>query len=208
MSTLGAMITEILDDLDRSTSETSAVRTKIQAAIRHYQRHRFWFNESRSVTFNAADGTKDYSFATIGTEFYTIDGVFLTNGSQIIELDRTDYTLIEQQADDTSEAVPSEYGYVAKGLRLHNTPDATYAVRITGHVKLAAPADDAEAGNDWMVEAYDLIKARAKAELYLHRYSMPNDAIAMQAAERSALNSLDGATQEKTGGGYLVATDF
>jgi hypothetical protein len=209
MTTLAIMLAEIQADTERtSASDVTAMRAKINAAIRQYQPKRFWFNESRSVTFNTVASTAVYTFVTIGTEFYKIDGAFLTDGSEITELERVNYTEIEPGQSTPTEAAPFAYAYVAKSIRLYDVPDAIYAVRLTGHIKIAAPASDAEADNIWMTEAYDLIMCRAKAELYAHRWEDPANAQIMRAAEGDALQRLFGATHDKVALGYLEATEF
>lgn len=209
MSTLSVMLAEIQADTIRtSASDVTAQRAKINAAIRHYQPKRFWFNESRAVTFNTVASTAVYTFTTIGTEFYKIDGAFRTDGSEITELDRVNYTELEPGQATPTEAAPTAYAYVAKSVRLYDVPDAIYSVRLTGHIKIAAPASDAEADNIWMTEAYDLIMCRAKAELYAHRWSEPIPAQIMRAAEGDALSRLLGATHDKVALGHLEATEF
>lgn len=209
MTTKQEMLDEISSDTERtSAAELTAIGLKIDAAIRQYQPKRFWFNESRSVTFNTVASTEVYTFSTIGTEFYKIDGAFLTNGSEIIELERVNYTEIEPGQATPPEAAPFAYAYIAKSVRLYDVPDAIYAVRLTGHIKIAAPASDAEADNIWMTEAYDLIMCRAKAELYAHRWEDPVNAQIMRAAEGDALNRLLGATHDKVALGYLEASEF
>jgi hypothetical protein len=206
MTTKQAMIAEIESDTERS--DTTAIGLKIDAAIRHYQPKRFWFNESRSVTFSTVASTAVYTFATIGTEFYGIDGAYLTNGSEIRELERVNYVELEGGEATPTEGVPFAYAYIAKAVRFYDVPDAIYSARLTGHVKIAAPASDAEANNAWMTEAYDLIMSRAKAELYAHRWEDPNNAAIMRAAEMDALRQLLSATHDKVSTGYLEATEF
>lgn len=208
MTTLGAMISEIESDMERS--DTTAIRTKIAAAIRQYSPKRFWFNESRSVTFDTVASTDIYSFTTIGTEFYKIDGIFITIAAgDVRELQRVDYSYLERTASaDTTTGEPDVYAYINRAIRLWRNPDAIYSTRILGHVKLAAPATDDEADNLWMTEAYDLIMCRAKAELYAHRYEDPNNAAVMQQAEASALKRLLGNTTDKVQAGYLEMTEF
>ncbi len=209
MTTRGAMITEMASDMERS--DPAAFGSKIDAAIRHYQPKRFWFNETRSVTFNTVATTDTYSFATIGTEFYRIDGVFLTvEANDVRELDRWDYArMTEEVAGDLTETdVPVAWAYVDRAMRLWRSPDDAYEVRLLGHAKLAAPASDQEANNLWMAEAYDLIMCRAKAELYAHRYEDPANAQIMRLAESDALNRLLGATDDKVAPGVLEATEF
>lgn len=208
MTTKALMIAEIEDDTERSDS--TAIGKKINAAIRHYQPRRFWFNESRSVTFNTVAGTDLYTFVTIGTEFYRVDSVAVTIDTDDVRyLDRMNYVDLSALADNNSDqGEPTDYAYIAKAIRFWRNPDAIYSTRLTGHVKLAAPATDAEADNAWMTEAYDLIMSRAKSELYAHRWEDPNNAALMRAAELSALSRLQSATMDKTETGYLESTEF
>jgi len=204
MSTKQAMITEIESDTERS--DTTAIGLKIDAAIRFYQPKRFWFNESRDVTFNTVASTASYSYADIGTEFYKLDGVFLTNGSSVIELDRVNYTALETA--DTSTGVPSCYAYINRALRIANSPDDAYEVRLTGHIKIEGPAAVGDADNEWFTEAYDLIMAHAKAELYAHRWEDPGNASIQQIIAAGELRRLQGATHDNVALGYLEASDF
>lgn len=209
MSTRAEMIAEIESDMERSDS--AAITSKINAAIRHYQPLRFWFNESRSVTFNTAALTDTYSFSTIGTEFYRIDGVFLTAAAgDVRELECWDYARMMEEiaAEQTDGDVPCAWAYIDRYIRLWRNPDGVYSVRLLGHVKLAAPASDGETNNPWMTEAYDLIMCRAKAELYAHRYEDLANAQVMRVAEMDALNRLRGATEDKVAPGYLEPTEF
>lgn len=208
MTTKATMIAEIESDTERSDS--TAIGNKINAAIRHYQPRRFWFNESRSVTFNTVAGTDLYTFVIIGTEFYRVDSVQVTIGTDDVRhLDRMNYVDLAALADNnTDQGEPSDYAYIAKGIRLWRNPDAIYSTRVTGHVKAAAPASDSEADNVWMTEAYDLIMSRAKSELYAHRWEDPNNAAIMREAEMSALRRLQSATMDKVETGYLEATEF
>jgi hypothetical protein len=211
MSDRATMLAEMAEDMLRS--DTTLFTNKINAAIRHYQPRRFYFNESRSVTFNTVASTDVYRFGTgleITTEFYRLDSVFITIAAQDVrELERVNYVDLEALAgNDTNTGEPSQYAFINKAIRLWANPDAIYETRLTGHIKAAAPASDDEADNPWMVEAYDLIMSRAKAELYAHSYEDPNNAAIMQQAEASALRSLQDATHDKVSTGYLEATDF
>lgn len=202
------MISEIESDTERSDS--TAIGLKIDAAIRQYQPRRFWFNESRSVTFNTVAGTDLYTFATIGTEFYRVDSVQVTIGTDDVRhMERMNYVDLAAIADNnTDQGEPEAYAYINKAIRFWRNPDAIYSTRLTGHVKVAVPATTSEADNLWMTEAYDLIMSRAKAELYAHRWEDPANAAVMQQAERSALMRLQSAAMDKTETGYLESTEF
>jgi len=208
MTTRSIMLAEMADDMERSDS--TAFTNKINAAIRHYQPTRFWFNESRSITFSTVDGTDTYGFGTdITTEFYTIDGVYIVEGGRQHCVRAVDYSDLETLIETTpQEGRPFQRAFINRSLRFYPCPDAVYTVRVIGHIKAAAPATDDEANNVWMTEAYDLIMSRAKAELYAHRYEDPNNAQIMRAAEEDALYRLNKAGQSKIGTGQIVPTQF
>jgi hypothetical protein len=211
MTTKAIMIAEIESDTERSDS--TAIGKKIDAAIRHYQPRRLFFNESRSITFSTVASTDTYRFGAgleITTEFYRIDGAWITIAAEDVrELTRRNYTDLEGTADNnTDEGEPSDYAFINEAIRLWRNPDAIYSVRLMGHIKVAAPASDAETGNAWMVEGYDLIMSRAKAELYAHRWEDPGNAQLMRVAEMDALSRLQSASMDMVENGYLESTEF
>lgn len=211
MTTLQTMIDEIESDTERS--DTVAITAKIEAAIRHYQPRRLFFNESRSITFNTVASTDTYRFGTgleITTEFYRIDSAWITIAAEDVrELTRRNYADLEGTADNnTDEGEPSDYAFINEAIRLWRNPDDAYEVRLTGHVKIAPPGSAVVTGNAWMVEGYDLIMCRAKAELYAHRWEDPANAQLMRIAEMDAFNRLKSATDDKVEDGHLAATEF
>lgn len=211
MTTLGALKTEILDDLERDAATDGArVLSAISAAIKFYQPKRFFFNESRDVTFITVASQWVYKFGTdIATEFYTIDLALVEETANDYMLYRRDYREIEYLNDNTAtENRPDTYGYVAQSLALYPIPDDAYSVRLTGHVKLAEPAGEAEANNAWMTEAYELIRCRAKAYLAAHAYRDDAYAALMRAAEADALSALRSASTDKAMAGYVIPSDF
>ena len=208
MTTQAVMIAEIQDDTERS--DEAAIRNKIAAAIRKHQRMRFWFNESRDVTFSTVIDQADYAFGSaITPEFYTVDGVFLTQGTNVYDLRPTDYRALEILLDaNSTSALPVSFAYINRKMRIYPYPDAAYSVRVTGHVKIDAPAVDADAGNEWFTEAYDMIMAWAKAELYAHRWEDPTQASVQRTAYQEALSDLVAATNAKVGTGNIRPTQF
>lgn len=208
MTTILDMIDEIEEDLERS--DTAAIRVKIAGAIRHYQKTRFWFNETRSVTFNTVAAQADYTFnGDIAAEFYTIDAALITQGTNIIDMARGDYRALEILLNgNAANALPTTFAYFGKGARIYPQPDQIYSVRITGHEKIAGPITDVESDNVWMNEGYDLIMARAKAVLYAKRYRDVEGAAIELQAETDALSELNGATNQKTGTGQVRPTKF
>jgi hypothetical protein len=211
MTTRGTLKTEILDDMERSASTDGArVLSAISTAIKFYQPKRFFFNESRSITFSTVDGTDSYSFGTdITTEFYSIDGVFILEGTDQHRVRRIDYLPLEELIESTpAEGRPTCYAYINRALRFYRCPDAVYTVRINGHIKAAEPAADETADNVWFTEAYELIRSRAKAYLYAHVYMDPQMAVLMRQAESEAFGVLRAASTDKLASGDIVPTTF
>jgi hypothetical protein len=210
--TKAGMASQIQSDMGRTNAAAiTAIGYAQDTAIRFYQKKRLWFNESRSITFSTVASTDTYTFntetttGTIGAQFYKIDGIWVTvSSTDVREIDIVDYTDLETDADqNTNTDVPEEAAYINRGLRFWPNPAAIYTIRIAGHLKLAAPATDGEADNPWMTEAYDLIMARTKRELYTHRWEDPQNATLMAQAEVEALNLLIGATSDKVRTGYI-----
>jgi hypothetical protein len=209
MTTMGAMITEIEDDTLRS--DTAAIRSKIKVAIRQHQKTRFWFNESRSVEYALTAGTSVYTFSDIGTEFYDIDAVELVDDDGIVfQLDDDmSYTEIEGLLDTGApQSQPTNWAYVAGSLSLWPVPDQAYTLRVLGHVKLAAPTSDDETNNSWMTEAYDLIMAETKAELYAQRWEDPQNAAVFKSIARGYERTLLDATAAKISTSRFTPTEF
>lgn len=212
------MLTEMQDETGRTaTAQVNAMRRAIEQAIAFFQSTRFFFNETRSATFNTVVGTDTYAFNTATTtgaiayEFFAIDGVWVTFGTgDVREMDIVDYTDIEQDADNqTANNQPTAVAYIGKALRFDYAPIGIYSTRIAGHYSLAGPATDNEADNPWMTEAYYLIKSRAKGQLYAHRWEDYVSATTMQQAEAVELRSLQAVTFDKIRTGSIrPSADF
>lgn len=213
MTTRTTLKNEIIDDLERDASADSArVLSAISSAIKFYQPKRFFFNESRDVTFSTVDGTSLYDFGTgqeITTEFYRIDAAYVTQNGQQYELKARDYRDLEILIDTTPmEGRPWSYAYINRALRLYPVPDAVYTVRLVGHIKAAEPATDDTADNVWFTEAYELIRCRAKWYLSTHVFPNAAMALSMRQAESDALRALQSATADRTGTGHIIPTQF
>lgn len=213
MTTRATLKTEILDDLERdSAADGTRVLAAISSAIKYFQPRRFFFNESRSTTFNTVADQSIYTFGTgndITQEFYKIDLAVLEDTNTDYVMKRRDYRDIEvlNDAGATSNR-PYNYDYFDRSLMLYPIPDAAYTIRLTGHIKYAEPEADGEENNEWFTEAYELIRSRAKLILYTHVYPDMEGRQTMKIAEREALTSLESGTDAKIASGCLEPTTF
>lgn len=217
MTTRLEMRTRLLDDLDRSEAKWGArITAAINDAISFYQSRRFYFNESRTLTFNTVAGTDLYSYntptttGTIGAEFYRVDETLIREGGKnTMTLQRVEYDWLEGLADDNlSQGMPYNYAYINRGIRIYPMPNKVYQVRILGHMKMPAPVDDNEDDNVWMNEAYELIRSRAKAMFAMHVIRDEGEAARMAVMEKSALSALRSASEAKIGSGNIIPTTW
>lgn len=171
-NTLGDMLDRIADETRYSGStERTIFQTCINDAIAHYEVERFWWNESRSVTFNTVASQEYYTSSDSASIPYVLkfDAVTITRSStDKSTLVKQDWTTLEEwNADGDSTGIPSDYAYFNQSIRLYPVPDAVYAVRIAGLFKLTALSGDSDS-NAWTTlgEGEELIRSRAKAIFY------------------------------------------
>ena len=212
MTTLAILKARVATEI-RRTDLTTQIASAISTAIGAYQEQRFYFNESRSLTFSTVASQEFYTSsddADIGL-IKKIDYIKLYVGDFPYELSPERPEEIEwlsQNATQTGQ--PLSYCYYARSIRLHPVPDAIYTVRIGGMIKLAEPATDNEASNAWMIDGERLIRSRAKYELALHvlRDTKLADEMGSAVQEAEAQLRRDTNNQTQQGGWLIHATKF
>lgn len=201
MSTLGAMITAIQQETRRNDADwPDRCRSEIERAVQHYQRERFWFNQTREITFNTVAAREFYD----GTDHADIPNLLaisyatVRRGTELYELCLTTARDLDTLSLSDPQQMPIWYSYFESKLRLWPIPDEIYPVRINALIRAPFPASDAEADNHWMTDAEELIRSRAKRNLYLHHMGSRQRAEDMRAAEEEALASLRAETSRRT----------
>lgn len=209
-NTLAQMKLDVADEIARADL-TNQIASKIYEAIDHYQAQRFWWSESRDITFNTVAGQEFYGTAdnvAIPT-LSSFDYVILYLGQVPWPLTRrTDVQMEVLNQNGLVRGQPFNFSYYNEQLRLGPVPDAAYSIRIAAHQSVAPPATDAEIGNPWMTNAEKLIRSRAKYELYLHVIRNMEMAQAMASAVTEAHEMLKGKTNRLTGTGIVAPMAF
>ncbi len=212
MSTLAIMLQRVQDELARDDLEQQ-VRYAISDAIKAYEAERWFFNETRDITFSTVNTQEFYSESDeqlIG-DIVKIDYLALYIDNQPYQLLAMRPEEIEHAStNSTTYGSPSWYCWYNNKIRLYPIPDATYTVRVAAVVQSAEPADDAEAANPWMTSAERLIRSRAKLELALHVLKDAELASVMSQAVTEAYEQLKDRTNYLTqvGEGRIVAMPF
>lgn len=195
MTTYATMRTRIQDELVNEGALTAAqVNNAIQSAIAHYQRERFYFNESRAQTFSTVASQEFYGSSdnTNIPNLSKIDRLTITvNGSRYELVERSWDWIDEMSVTTTSTGQPTDYCFYAQQIRLYPLPDAVYTVRISGLIRLTTLSGDTDT-NAWMTDGEELIRARAKWDIGTNIFQdidVATAAAGMEARAKSALKS-------------------
>lgn len=171
MTTLAIMKARIATEL-RRTNISTQIADAINTSIEAYKSEPLWFTQKYNVDITLNSGQEFYT----GTDnawierIQRLDFVHLLMGTQAYTL-----TLVSQEWLDIASTSgsnggqPYRVGYFAETLRFFPVPNASgMSARLTGKFEIPAPAGDAEASNPWMTDAEELIRCRAKYELFQH----------------------------------------
>jgi len=206
MTTLAIMKARIADDLARSDLENQ-IASAINTAIEAYQTERFFFNETRTVTFPTV-ASQDFYGADDNSnipDLLNIDWmtILISAGNQW-DLEYRRPEVIDYDAGNTSSiGQPYDYTYYEQQIRLYPTPNQVWTVRVNGQIVKAAPASDDEASNPWMTYCERMIRSRAKLELASHVLRDKDMANTMRGAEIEAFDQLKRRTNRQVSNGKI-----
>jgi hypothetical protein len=131
----------------------------INDAIAHYQRYRFWFNET-SGTQATADGTATYAWPA---DFVELDSMTITaNGTLTPMVQLSPREIDERYVNTTLKGVPYHFAAYKQEFRLWPTPNAIYTLTYYYLKNYTALASGSTSSNVWTTEAEELIRTRAK----------------------------------------------
>lgn len=168
MTTRAVMKQRIADELARADL-TSMIPYAISDAIKYYQSKRWFFNESREITFDTANGQEfydKYDCAYLST-LIKIDYAKVTIDNTLFDLKRVDPEEHEHNQNQVN-GQPFSYSYYAQQMRLYPVPTDAWEVRVAGVMQTPEPVTDEEKYNPWMTEAELLIRTQAKINLVRH----------------------------------------
>lgn len=212
MATFAVLKAQIADDLSR-TDLTSQIETAVLDAITFYERKRFYFNESRTLTVTtvAAQEFYDEDDAAGIPTLLSIDVAKISiTTTDVYALEVIPYDTLEEISQNTTldAGQPSYLAYYNQTIRLYPVPTAAWTLRISGVRSLTALSAAGDQ-NAWTTDARDLIRARAKWDLYTHVIKDFEQADRMSQAEQLAFTTLRGATMSRSASGLTMqATQF
>lgn len=200
MTNYATMRARIATELGRSDI-TAQIQDAIKSAIRHYERQRYYFNERRS-SFSTSSSQEYYGSAdgAFIAQLVEIDTITMNIGANTYPVEERDWEYIDRaQTHSGYVGDPTDFVYHNFQLRFYPIPQTNRAVNVTGVQKLPTLSASTDT-NAWMTDGEELIRCRAKWNLYKHSIKKPDKAIEMKEAELDAETALGGETAMKTAG--------
>ena len=200
MATLQQIKIRIAREIGRPEA-VAEVSEAVASAILHYERKRFWFNETKTAVATVAS-QENYS---LPDNFLSMDQVqFISNNTQW-RLEPMPYEWFAERDHTNPIKGQSSYWTVYQDrLFLWPVPDvATYQVVMNYIKKLTAITDGQS--NEFSVELERLIRYRAKAYLAMDVLHDANLAQIYKAEETEALRQAESETNRRGTFGRIMA---
>lgn len=210
--TFADMLDEISDEIDDTTGEYAAqIQKSIFNAIRFCEREPYYFNESLNESFKTAagkwvyDGRDNPNIATAAG----IAALYFKDHSSVFELKKVSPDRIEiLQRINSSRGRPIIYTYFEQALRLYPTPAEEYTINMRLEPMRLDKIKTPDEPNKWFYEAYDLIRSRAKYEIYKNFIKDQNAAQIAYSDWKEADTALKAETSRRNGTGRIRGTYF
>lgn len=203
MANYGDLKARIADDLAR-TDLTTQIIAAISDAIDEYKDRRLGFNEVISSALPFTAGTPNYA---VPTDFLHADLIMHSDGATETVVDQIDHEtyrrIVFQPNNQQGQA--QVYSIYAGEFWFYPTPDNstdTYKVHYLQDLTDAA-ADETE--NGWTNQGRNLVRARAKGDLFAHVIRNPQEAALCYAEASNQLNRLQRQARRVRSNNRIVA---
>ncbi|WP_142416427.1 hypothetical protein [Bartonella massiliensis] len=205
------MVNDIQDEIDDQTDEyVDQIQKAIFSALRFCERLPFYFNESREVVLTTLKGKSRYGAAenpVIPKAVRIVDAYIYEdnhNKSKLLHVD----PLVMEGVNDCNNGMPTQYSYFEQKLILYPTPDRVYSIRLILDPMRIKDIESTQEASIWFLEAYELIKTRAKYEIYTNIIKEPQMATAAFAMFQEQLDALKIETSRRKNLLKIQHTDF
>lgn len=207
MPTYGDMINRVATQLRRSNL-TDDISDAIQKAIQVYSGRRFWFNDSKDLTFTTSSSL----------ETYTPTGISDYGGFDFMEASRSttdrwevkalDYqTFQEKRMGGDTFGDPLWYSVFNRTIYLWPIPGSAINVVVSGRKGLTTLSSTADS-NAWTNEGEVLIRTRATVDLYRYVIKDFQKADVLEKEELKELSRLRAITNRMLGSGRVKRRYF
>lgn len=202
MSTYGEIQDRInLDYLNRADLSAETKRS-ILAAVRHYERKHWWFNETATTLTTSAGQT----FVAFPANYHKLELLQITIASADYKLIPQDFEWIKEANTARTRGQPTDFAIHQNRIELFPIPDAIYTLPINYLHKFPALNLSTDT-SDWTSAVEDLIVYHATALMWGGVLRNPQKALVYKALEQTALSGITLENEGRTRG-TLKATRF
>jgi len=210
MTTRSTIEAQIADDLARSDL-TGQITAAVNTAIRSYRFERLGFNEAYKVTATLSTSADVMLLTSLPVRFRKLDRVRIVRAAgDYLDLYHRDYDWIMSRQDVRVVCQPVEYAVYNSAIHFDSMADQDYSLLFDG-LKELGNASASYSANDtsaWFNDARELIRHRAKREVYANVLKDMELAAAAGAAEKEALRILKAEHGEQISTGFIRPTEF
>ena len=211
MATRYTLEAEIVDDLQRSDLTTQVTKA-VATAIKAYEEERFFFNEAYAVSVTLSSSVAFLALSALPTRILQFDRVRLKQSTNTYsDLCKRDYSWIMARQDVVALAQPYEYCIYNEKLMFDSYAASNYTLVLDGLKSLGNSASNTYSTSSsiaWFDNAYELIRHRAKRELYMHVLKDANLAAASKLAEDDEYRLLKNKSYGREATGQIMPTEF
>lgn len=188
MATLQSVVDRIqLDYLNKSTLTGETVRA-VQAAIRHYERKRFTWNESDT----AIAATVSQSYVTVPADLFQLDYLQINYAGETTDLIEKPFgTVLQMNAVNGYNSTPTHFARRADRFYLTAVPDSAYSLPCYYLRKLDPLTATVMTGtNGWLDNAEDLLVYHATKLMWANVLRNTDEAMKYFQLEKTAYSEL------------------
>jgi len=211
MTTRSDIEAQIADDLARSDL-TSQITAAVTAAIRAYRFERLGFNEAYKVTATLSVSADVMLLPSLSVRFRKLDRIRLVRtAGDYLDLYHRDYDWIMSRQDVRVVCQPIEYAVYNNAIHFDSMSDQNYTLLLDGIKELGTAASASYSAQDataWFNDARELIRHRAKREVYANVLKDMELAAAAGAAEKEAHRIIKAELGEQISTGGIRPTEF
>lgn len=210
MTTRSDIEAQIADDLARSDL-SSQITAAVNTAIRSYRFERLGFNEAYRVTATLSTSADTMALTGLSVRLRKIDRLRIVRAAgDYLDLYHRDYDWIMSRQDVRVLCQPAEYAIYNNAIHFDSMADQNYTlyldgIKELGNTSASYSAADASA---WFNDARELIRHRAKRELYANVLKDMELAAVAGAAEKEALNTIKSELNQQISTGFIRPTEF
>ncbi|WP_438721732.1 phage adaptor protein [Bartonella rochalimae] len=211
--TFGQMVALIQDEVDDTTGEYSIqIQDSIVTALRLCEQEPFFFNKMREMRFKTQSGKTWYGYedtAFLETEM-VIESLVLEKkeARRIPLLYKSGKKAQKEYKSHSVQGTPVFYTFLDQQIGLFPTPDTVETVRLFWRPAHFSDSLALQDQNPWFVYAFDLIKARAKYELYKNILKDAECAAVAFSDFQEQLQLLRYETSRREGCSHILSTRF